>query len=234
VTVGDGVGSRVWDGVRAGVPYGLATLLLGVSFGALAAPVMGGPAAVVMSAGVVSGGAQAASLGVLAGGGGAVAAILAGVLVNARWLPLGVAAAPFLGEGRWSRAARAQAIVDASFVLAARGRGGIDRNLLVGAMIPQATAWIVGTVSGVLLGPVLGDPHRLGLDGLFVGFYASLLWGDLRQQACDRGGWRRPVGAAVLGAAITLALLPVAPVGVPVLAAAAACLVGLIRPARPR
>jgi hypothetical protein len=37
------------------------------------------------------------------------------------------------------------------------------------------------------------------------------------------------VRAAILGAAIALALTPVAPVGVPIIAASAACLLGLRR-----
>lgn len=217
--------SSVSAGVRAGLPYALPTLLLGLSFGALAAPVTGGLAAVAMSVGVVSGGAQTAALTVLSGGGTAVAAAAAGILVNARWLPLGFAAAPHLAGGRWRRSLQAQAIVDASYVLASRGDGSVDRGLLVGSVLPQAASWIVGTTGGVLLGPVLGDPLALGLDALFVGFYATLLWGDVAEGAVLRG-WARPVGAALLGSAITLALLPVAPVGVPVLASSLACLVG--------
>jgi predicted branched-subunit amino acid permease len=40
---------------------------------------------------------------------------------------------------------------------------------------------------------------------------------------------RRQLAAALLGAAIALALLPVSPAGVPIIAASAACLIGLRR-----
>jgi hypothetical protein len=40
---------------------------------------------------------------------------------------------------------------------------------------------------------------------------------------------RRRIQAAILGAAIALALTPIAPAGVPIIAASAACLLGLRR-----
>ena len=55
----------------------------GISFGVLAQPVMGSIAPVVMSLVVFSGAAQFAALTVLTAGGGAVAAIAAGMLMNA-------------------------------------------------------------------------------------------------------------------------------------------------------
>jgi predicted branched-subunit amino acid permease len=74
-------------------------------------------------------------------------------------------------------------------------------------------------VLGVLFGSALGDPTRLGLDAVFPAFYLSLVVEEI--------GSRRAVAAALVGAAITVALMPVAPVGVPVIAASAAALIGL-------
>ena len=68
---------RVIDGLRAGLPYGAASLLLGLSFGVLARPLMGSVAAIVMSTVVFAGSAQFAALAVLSAGGGAPAAIIA-------------------------------------------------------------------------------------------------------------------------------------------------------------
>src|SRR5918911_954555 len=86
-------------GVRAGLPLLLPTLAIGVSFGVLAEPVMGGVAAVAMSFLVFAGSAQFAALSVLAAGGTAAAAIAAGLLMNARFLPMGIAAAGGLRGG---------------------------------------------------------------------------------------------------------------------------------------
>ena len=55
---------------------------------------MGSIAPVVMSLIVFSGAAQFAALTVLTAGGGAVAAIAAGMLMNGRWLPMGLAVGP--------------------------------------------------------------------------------------------------------------------------------------------
>ena len=58
-------------------------------------------------------------------------------------------------------------------------------------------------------------------------FYLSLLLPELRRAAPVRG---LPIVVALAAAAVALILTPVAPPGVPVLAAAAVALVGLRRP----
>jgi predicted branched-subunit amino acid permease len=213
--------SGVRAGVRAGLPLALPTLLLGVSFGVLARPVMGSVAPILMSVLVFSGAAQFAALSVLAAGGAAGAAILAGVLMNARWLPMGFAIGPSLPGRAPARAAQGQAIVDASFAIASRGDGSFDRGLLLGATVVQGAAWWSGTVIGVVAGPIVADPRALGLDGIFPAFYLTLLVTEARG--------RRAAVAAGAGAAITLALMPFAPVGLPIIAASAAALLGLRR-----
>lgn len=213
--------SGIRPGVRAGLPFLLPTLALGISFGVLAQPVMGSVAPIVMSVVVFAGGAQFAALSVLEAGGAAGAAISAGLLMNARFLPMGFAIAPSLRGRPLARAAQGQALVDASFAIASRGDGTFDRGLLLGATIPQAIGWIGGTVIGTLGGAGLGDPERLGLDAIFPAFYLILL--------IEEVGGRRALVAAALGAAITLALTPAAPAGVPVIAASLAALIGLRR-----
>src|SRR3954451_21427776 len=113
--------SDIRTGMRAGLALVLPTLLGGVSSGALAQPVMGSIAPILMSLIVFSGAAQFAALTVLTAGGGAIAAIVAGMLFNARWLPMGLAVGPFLKGRAPRRALESQALVDASFALASRG-----------------------------------------------------------------------------------------------------------------
>ena len=67
--------------------------------------------------------------------------------MNSRWVPMGFAIGPSLRGGLRSRALQGQAIVDASFAIAGRGDGTFDRTVLIGATIPQASAWIAGTVA---------------------------------------------------------------------------------------
>ena len=208
------------DGLKAGVGFGLAALVLGVSFGVIAEPLMGSVAPVVMSAVLFSGAAQFGATAVLAAGGDAVTAIAAGTMLNARFLPMGVAAATALRGSPLRRAVEGQAVVDASWALAVQQDGGFHRELLIGATIPQYPAWVLGTVIGVLGGSALGDPYALGLDAIFPAFFLGLLAAEL--------GRPRALQVAVMGGAIALALTPVLPPGLPVLLASAASLVGLL------
>jgi 4-azaleucine resistance transporter AzlC len=221
MTADDGASFR--SGFRQGVPYALAGFLLSASFGVLAREAgMPAIAAIAMSVIVFAGSAQFAAISILASGGGLGAAVLAATLMNARYLPMGIALAPSLPGRPLKRAAQGQAVVDASWALASRGDGTFDRWLLFGTTAPQYVTWTVGTVAGVVLGGLLPDAHDLGLDAIFPAFFLSLLLAEMR----------RPGGrdAALLGAALALALVPFVPVGVPVLAASLAALLGLRRP----
>jgi predicted branched-subunit amino acid permease len=208
-------------GIRAAVPLLLPTVALGASFGILARPVMGPFVPVVMSLVVFAGSSQFAALGVLQGGGAPLAAITSGLLMNARWLPMSFAIAPSLRGRRLRRAAEAQAIVDASFVLASRRDGTFDRGLLLGSAVPQALAWTGGTLAGVLAGGAIADPDRFGLDAIFPAFYLAVLIGEARSP--------RARAAAAIACLITTGLMSFTPAGVPVIAASAAALIGLRR-----
>jgi 4-azaleucine resistance transporter AzlC len=195
--------------------------LLGLSFGVLARPVMGPAAAIVMSVIVFAGSAQFAALAVLSAGGGAIAAIVAGLLLNLRFVPMGIAIASSLNQRAVGRALRGQALVDASWALANRGDGRFDIALLLGSTLAQYPAWVFGTVTGVLVGGAIGDPRTLGLDAIFPAFFLGLLVIELQ-----RPGARVVCALAIV---ITLLLIGIAPPGIPIIAAALAALTGLRR-----
>jgi 4-azaleucine resistance transporter AzlC len=192
----------------------VAVFAIAISFGVLARPVMGSVAPIVMSVVVFSGAAQFGSLAILAAGGGTGAAIAAGVLLNARYLAMGLALAPSLRGRAISRAAFALTTVDASWAAASIGDGTFDPWYMVGVTVPQYAAWVLGTVIGVLAGSALGNPRSLGLDALFPAFFVGLLFEEVRG--------RRRLAAASGGAGIALALTPLVPAGLPILAAAVA------------
>jgi 4-azaleucine resistance transporter AzlC len=210
------------EGLRAGVPYALAGGILALSFGVIARQAgFSALGAIVMSAIVFAGSAQFAAVAIVAGGGGLGAAVAAAALMNSRFLPMGVALAPSL-PGRWlRRAAQGQTVVDASWAMANRGEGRFDRHFLFGATAVQYVTWMLGTTIGAVGGSGLGDPRALGLDAIFPAFFLALLVPELRDA--------RSRGAALGGGLIALALVPLAPAGVPVLAASAAALIGLRR-----
>jgi 4-azaleucine resistance transporter AzlC len=208
-------------GVRSVVPLAIAVFAFGIAFGVLARGIgMGTVAPIVMSLTTFAGSAQFATATVLGAGGSAATAILAAALLNARYGPIGVTVAPFMRGSRLSRLLHAQLIVDESWAIAAEGHGRWNPRVLLGAGTGIYVAWVGGTILGVASGDLIGDPDRLGLDAAFPALFLALLAPQLRGRAT--------VAAATVGAAIALALTPFTAPGVPIVAATAACIVGLV------
>ena len=209
------------EGARAVLPLIPAVVAFGASFGVLAqAAGMGAAASLAMSATTFAGSAQFAVVSVLGAGGTVAAAIVAAVLLNARYGPMALAAADAFKGGPLRRLLEAQLLVDESWALSNRD-GRFDRRVLLGAGALLYVGWNAGTAIGVLAGDSLADPATLGLDAAFPALFMALLVPLLRS--------RTAVAAALLGAGIALALTPVTPAGIPVIAATAACLVGARR-----
>lgn len=210
--------SRIRDGVRAALPLALAPLLFSAAFGLLAEDAgMSRLGAVVMSATTFAGSAQFAAASILDDGGGVAAAIVAALLLNARYVPLSISVASIFPGSRRRRLVESQLIVDESWALSARG-GGFDYGVLIGVGAFFYVLWVGGTALGTVVGDLL-DPEAIGLDAAFPALFLALLAPYLRS--------RKARLTAVTAAAITLVLLPLAPPGVPIVAASLACLIGL-------
>ena len=191
----------------------------GASFGVLAAAAgMGKLAPIVMSATTFAGAGQFAAASILDEGGAMIAAMAAAALLNSRYVPIGISVAPLFDGPRWKRVLEAQLIVDESWAIANRGGGRFDKGLLLGAGLVLYPCWVLSTAIGAVAGDLLADPERLGLDAAFPALFLALLVPQLRT--------RTTVAAALGGAAVALALVPVAPAGVPIIAAAVVCLIG--------
>jgi 4-azaleucine resistance transporter AzlC len=207
-------------GARDAIPFALAGLAVALSFGISArAAGMPAAAAIVMSALVYAGAAQFAAVAILSQGGSVAAAVLAAVLMNGRYIAMGIAIGPSLKGGRLRRALEGQAVVDASWALANRGEGRFDRHVLFGSSAAQYVTWQLGTILGVIAGGVLPNPDALGIDAVFPAFFLALLVGELRDA--------QAAGVAVGGAVIAVALGLVAPAGIGILAASVVALAGL-------
>ena len=212
--------SRIRDGARAALPLALAPLLFGASFGLLAVDAgMGWAGAIVMSATTFAGSAQFAAASILDSGGGVAAAIVAAVLLNARYVPISLSVASIFPGSRGRRLAESQLIVDESWALSGRS-GRFEYAVLVGVGLLFYVLWVGGTAIGTVVGDLL-DPEAIGLDAAFPALFLALLAPYLRR--------RRGLATALVAGAITLALLPVTPPGVPIVAAGLACLIGLRR-----
>ncbi|KAB2350782.1 AzlC family ABC transporter permease [Actinomadura rudentiformis] len=191
----------------------VADALVGASFGAIA--VSGGLDAwvpVAMSLLVFAGSAQFAAIGVVLAGGGVIAAVVTGLVLNARLLPFGFAVSDVLaGRGRLLGA---HLIMDEAVAFTMRQTGPRHRRAAFWACgIALFVVWNVSVVLGAFAGEIISDTGALGLDAAFPAVLLALVLPALR----DRGTRH----AALLGAAVALAATPFLPAGVPVLLALA-------------
>jgi 4-azaleucine resistance transporter AzlC len=176
----------------------------------------------LMSTVVFAGGAQFLAVGLLAAG-NPLAAVLAGLLLNARHIPFGLTVAEAVGPRKRDRLIGSHLMTDEVVAFTLAEADPVRRRRvywLIG--ITLFTSWNVGTALGVLLGGVTGDPDTLGLDAAFPAALIALIMPSLRD------GATRTV--ALTGAAIAVLLTPVLPAGLPVMCA----LLGLLTLLRPR
>ena len=203
-----------------------ATGVVGVSFGAMAASAAVSPhLAIAMSMLVFAGGSQFLAVGILGAGGGAATAVLAGLLLNARHLPFGLALGETFDRGWLTRLVGSHLMIDES-VAFALAQGDPDRRRraywLCGAAV--FVSWNLGTAAGVFAGRAAGDPAAYGLDAAFPAGLLALMLPSLRERTALR--------TACAGAAIAVLATPLLPPGLPLLTALLALVFALPLPGR--
>jgi 4-azaleucine resistance transporter AzlC len=208
--------------LRDALSIGIATGVYAVSFGVLSVAAGFSVAQTcVMSLVAFTGASQFTFVSVMAAGGGVAAALPPAVLLAARNGIYALSLGSVLRPGAW-RALDAHLVIDESTAMAHAQRDPADRRrgfLLTAVAI--FACWNAGTLAGALAGDVLGDPQAFGLDAIFPAVFLALLVPQVRSRAVLR--------AALAGAAIAALLLPVAPAGVPVMAAVLAATPLLVR-----
>ena len=183
---------------------------------------------------VLAGASEFLFIGIVAAGGNPIAAALAGLLVNARHLPYGLALPDMTGPdmtspgvpGRgWRRLLGSHVMNDESVVFALAQEDLPRKRAAYWACgLGVLLCWPAGAVLGALLGGVIGNTNAFGLDAMFPAVILALIVPSLRDRATVR--------AALAGAAIALAAAPFLPAGLPVLLALAGVLALVIpRPA---
>jgi 4-azaleucine resistance transporter AzlC len=201
----------------------LAVFFIGLSYGAIA--VASGfplwvPAA--QSVLVLAGASEFLFIGIVAAGGSPIAAALAGLLVNSRHLPYGlalfdIAGPPGVTGRRWGRLLGTHVMNDESVVFAlAQPDLRRKRAAYWACGLGVLACWPGGAVVGGLIGSAVHDTSAFGLDAMFPAVILALIVKDLRDP--------RTLRAALAGAAIALAAAPFLPAGLPVLLALAAVL----------
>jgi 4-azaleucine resistance transporter AzlC len=199
----------------------LADLLVGVSYGAIAVG-SGFPiwAPMLLSVVVFAGASQFMFVGIIAAGGNPVAAVVAGLLANARHLPFGFALGDVLGEKWASRLAGSHLMIDESVAFALAQRDSGHRRAAYWACgIGLFVCWNTGVVIGAFAGTAITDTDAFGLDAAFPAVLLALVLPSLRDKAA-----RVPVA---IGVVVALAATPFLPAGLSVLLALVGMVAGL-------
>jgi predicted branched-subunit amino acid permease len=209
---------------RAAFSIGVSTAPFGVAFGVACTEAgLRWWEALGFSTIVFGGSAQFAAVSVLGDGGATGAAIAAGALLNLRSLAFGLLLAPSLDGPVWWRGLASQLMIDESTAVAvSTDDQRLRRYGYLAGGISVFVVWNISTLLGALLVASAGDlVHDLGLDATIPAAFLALLWPRLADRAQRR--------AVVAGIAIAAALVPVAPPGIPVIAAALGVVAGIAR-----
>ncbi|MFB9659444.1 AzlC family ABC transporter permease [Glycomyces mayteni] len=193
--------------------------IVGISFGAIASS-QGVPwwQSTAMSLFVFAGASQFATMGIMSAGGGLLAGVAAGLVLNLRHVPYGMA----VGEVYWTslraKLLGTHLLTDQStaFALAAGGDRLRAKHAYWTVAVSLFVVWNVGTVLGAFAGQLVADPAVLGLDAALPAILLALVIPGLKD--------RRTLAAGLLGTAVALVTSLFLPAGVPVLLA----LVGLV------
>lgn len=229
--------------IRDSLGVGIAVGSYGFAFGA--ASVAAGLSVLqscLLSLLTFTGGTQFAVVGVVAGGGTLAAALGSGLLLGSRNALYAMRLAPLLRVRGARRLLAAHGTIDESTAMAvgrlhggppARQRGGESTAMAVGRRTdPLArtafwwtfggvfVVWNLATLLGAAGASAVGDPSRFGLDAVIPAAFLALLAPWLRRGAVER---RVALGAAV----VAVALVPLTPPGVPIIASCGALLLAI-------
>jgi 4-azaleucine resistance transporter AzlC len=207
----------------------LAVWFIGLSYGAIA--VASGfplwvPAA--QSVLVLAGASEFLFIGIVAAGGNPLAAAAAGLLVNARHLPYGLAlpdmtGPDMTGPGRPMKRSMKRLlgshVMNDESVMFALAQEDLPRKRAAywACGLGVLLCWPAGAVLGALIGSVIADTGAFGLDAMFPAVILALIVPALRE--------RQLRCAALIGAVIALATTPFLPPGLPELLALCALLI---------
>ena len=160
-----------------------------------------------------SGASQFAVIGVLGAGGSAVSGIATATLLGSRNALYGLRMAPILKVRGLKRIVAAQVTIDESTAIATAQKDEADQvtgfwHTGFGVFV----FWNIFTLLGALGAKAIGNPSAWGLDAAVPAAFIGLVWPRL----VDRKS-RLIAAAAVV---LSLALVPIAPAGVPIITTA--------------
>ena len=158
-----------------------------------------------------SGASQFAAVGVIGSGGGALSAIATGALLGTRNGLYAVRMAPLLKVRGVKRIIAAQITIDESTGVALAQDNEKDiRTGFWWTGIGVFIFWNIFTLLGALSAGLLKDPAAFGLDALVPAAFVGLVW--------PRLNGKKSYFLAALAFIFALALAPIMPAGVPIIA----------------
>lgn len=199
---------------REGLLLAIAVGVVAITFGVLAdAAGLTLPQIIVMSSLVFTGASQFAAVSVVDGGGTGAAAVGSAMLLAARNALYGPVVARLLPRGWVPRAVGTHLVIDETTAMASVQANDADAaDAFWWTAIWLWSLWNIGSIAGALIGSVIGEPETWGLDAAFPAAFLSLLVPHLRRAPGKV--------AAVVGAGLAIATVPIAPAGVPLLVGA--------------
>jgi len=221
--VDGGTGSSTREVVVASLVLGAAVGVFGVTFGVGAVAAGGSVAqACVMSLLVFTGASQLSAVSVVGAGGSTASALGGALILAARNGVYGLTLAPRLAGRLPVRLVAAQLVLDETTAMAtAQPDARRQRTAFWATGVAVYVCWNLGTALGALAGTAI-DPQAFGLDAAFPAAYLAMVVPHLRHPTGRRAG--------IAGGVICLVLIPVTPIGVPILCASAAVLLGVPAP----
>lgn len=209
--------------VAASLTLSAAVGVFALSFGVLAVSAGASVAqACALSLLTFTGASQMSAMAVIGSGGTVGAALGGALLLAARNGVYGLALAPYFRGSIGKRLIAAQFVIDETTAMhMAQTDPRLRRIAFWTTAIALYSFWNLGTLLGALAGSAI-DPQRFGLDVAFTAAFVAMLVPHLAHRTGRL--------AALIGGVICLALIPLTPIGVPVLAAGLAIFVGLGTP----
>lgn len=191
---------------------GVATGAYGVSFGALStASGLDVAQTCALSLLVFTGASQFAFIGVIAAGGNPVTGALTATLLGSRNLFYGLSLTERLRVRGWRRVAAAHLVIDESTAMATgQPSDDLARTGFYWTGLSIFVLWNLTTLAGAVAGTAIGDPRAFGLDAAVGAAFLGLLWHRLDSAATRT--------VALVAGLVALALVPFAPIGLPVIA----------------
>ena len=191
------------QGVRLSLPAMFGLAVFSAAFGTLAAQKgLSLLEATLMSALVYAGASQFVAMEIW--GEPLTASVIATLglvtlVVNMRFLLMSASLRPWLGDlPSWQTYPALAVLVEPVWLIAVRYRaeGGSDAAIYLGAGVAMWAVWVAATVPGYLLGALIGDIKRFGLDLVLPAFFVVMLVPM----------WRGPVAAVPWAVAGSTAL----------------------------